>query len=208
MSSFLCIFFIIFLAVTTSVQSARQFHVGDHFGWRQPDQNNADFYTKWARINRFQIGDSLVIIIIIHVFLVIVYVVFEYENDSVLSVEKEDYINCDTSKPITTFTNGKSTLNLDRSGPFYFISGTDDHCNNGQKLLVEVMAPHPIPASPPTPTTIAVPPEGSSSPMMAPSNAPYSSDTLDQATSSSSMVVVASCFMSTLVTFVIVIMLG
>lgn len=61
MSSFLCIFFIIFLATTstTSVQSARQFHVGDHFGWRQPDQNNADFYTKWARINRFQIGDSL-----------------------------------------------------------------------------------------------------------------------------------------------------
>ncbi|CAI8611919.1 unnamed protein product [Vicia faba] len=193
MSSFLRIFFIIFLATATSVQSARQFHVGDRVGWRQPDQNNADFYTKWAQTNRFQIGDSLV---------------FEYENDSVLSVEKEDYFNCDTSEPITTFTNGKSTLNLDRSGPFYFISGTDDHCNNGQKLLVEVMAPHPIPASPPTPTTIAVPPEGFSSPMMAPSNAPYSSDTLDQAASSSTMVVVTSSFMSTLVTFVIVIMLG
>ncbi|XP_045810754.1 early nodulin-like protein 1 [Trifolium pratense] len=122
----------------------------------------------------------------------------------VLSVEKFDYFNCDTSAPITTFTNGKSTFNLDRSGPFYFISGTDDHCNHGQKLLVEVMAPHSIPASPPT--TIAVPPEGSS-PIMAPSDSPYSSDSVDQATSSSTMVL-ASSFLSTLITFGIVMMLA
>ncbi|CAJ2661186.1 unnamed protein product [Trifolium pratense] len=181
--------FIIFLVSVTTVQSARQFHVGDHLGWRQPDQNNTAFYTQWAERNRFQIGDSLV---------------FEYEKDSVLSVEKFDYFNCDTSEPITTFTNGKSTFNLDRSGPFYFISGTDDHCNHGQKLLVEVMAPHSIPASPPT--TIAVPPEGSS-PIMAPSDSPYSSDSVDQATSSSTMVL-ASSFLSTLITFGIVMMLA
>ncbi|MCI66300.1 early nodulin-like protein 1-like, partial [Trifolium medium] len=82
--------------------------------------------------------------------------------------------------------------------------GTDDHCNHGQKLLVEVMAPHLIPASPPT--TIAVPPEGSS-PIMAPSDSPYSSDTVDQATSSSTMLL-ASSFMSTLITFGIVMMLA
>jgi hypothetical protein len=51
--------FIIFLVSVTTVQSARQFHVGDHLGWRQPDQNNTAFYTQWAQKNRFQIGDSL-----------------------------------------------------------------------------------------------------------------------------------------------------
>jgi len=133
---------------------------------------------------------------------IFVYAVFEYENDSVLTVEKFDYFTCDASQPITTFTNGKSTLNLDRSGPFYFISGTDEHCSHGQKLLVEVMAPHPIPASPPT--TISNPPEGSS-PIMAPANSPYSSDSLE---ASSSSMVVTSSFMSTLVTFGVVMMLA
>jgi hypothetical protein len=137
--------------------------------------------------------------VMIHIF---VYAVFEYENDSVLTVEKFDYFNCDASQPITTFTNGKSTLNLDRSGPFYFISGTDEHCSHGQKLLVEVMAPHPIPASPPT--SISNPPEGSS-PIMAPANSPYSSDSIE---ASSSSMVVTSSFMLTLVTFGIVMMLA
>lgn len=125
------------------------------------------------------------------------YAVFEYQNDSVLTVEKWDYFSCVTSDPITAFDNGKSTLNLDRSGAFYFISGTDDHCNHGQKLLVEVMAPHPIDLKSPPP--IAAPPEGFS-PM-----APSLSDGLEA--SSSASVVLGSIFMSPLVTFVIVMML-
>ena len=52
---------IIFLATTnnTCVEAARQFKVGDHFGWRVPDPNDAAFYTQWAERNRFQVGDSL-----------------------------------------------------------------------------------------------------------------------------------------------------
>ncbi|CAL0332400.1 unnamed protein product [Lupinus luteus] len=83
---------------------------------------------------RFKVGDDLV---------------FVYHNDSVLTVEKKDYFTCDTSNPITAFDNGKSILNLNMPGPFYFISGTENHCTNGQKLLVEVMSPHPIPKSSP-----------------------------------------------------------
>ncbi|XP_004486773.1 early nodulin-like protein 7 [Cicer arietinum] len=185
----LCNCVLIFLAaVTTTVEASRQFQVGDHLGWRVPDQNNTAFYTQWAQTNRFQIGDSLV---------------FVYQNDSLLTVEKYDYFNCDTTEPITTFTNGKSTLNLDRSGAFYFISGTLDHCNHGQKLLVEVMAPHPIPALSPPPT-ISIPPQVSISPAMAPS--PYSSESDTIQTASSSAIVFTSSFVSTFVTVVVMMM--
>ncbi|KAJ1394647.1 Phytocyanin domain [Sesbania bispinosa] len=178
----LCTFAIILLA--TSVEASRQFKVGDHFGWQQPAPNDTAFYIQWAERNRFQIGDSLV---------------FEYQNDSVLTVEKLDYFNCDSSDPITAFDNGKSTLNLDRSGAFYFISGTDDHCRNGQKLLVEVMSPHPIRESPPS---ISLAPEGI--PTMAPTPSESSDDSLEVSAS----VVPSSIFMSPLVTFVIVILLA
>lgn len=72
-------------------------------------------------------------------------------------MEKWDYFHCDPREPITSFDNGNTTFNLDRPGEFYFISGTDDHCQNGQKLIVDVMSPHPI----------SIPPEGFSA--MAPS---------------------------------------
>ncbi|CAL0322056.1 unnamed protein product [Lupinus luteus] len=139
---------------------------------------------------QFKVGDHLV---------------FEYQNDSVLSVEKTDYINCNASNPITAFDNGKSIMNLDRPGPFYFISGTEHHCSNGQKLLVEVMSQHPIPKSSPSPS-ISLPPEGSSA--MSPSPSPYASDdSLGDSTSASDSVVFGPVPMASLVTFAIVLML-
>ncbi|XP_061367551.1 early nodulin-like protein 7 [Gastrolobium bilobum] len=174
----LCTFMMVFLATTdTSVEGAREFRVGDHLGWHEPDSNNTAFYTQWAARNRFQVGDSLV---------------FEYQNDSVLVVEKWDYFHCDSSDPIIAFDNGNSTLTLERSGFFYFVSGDDDHCQNGQKLIVEVMSPHPIYSSPPS---ISIPPEGSSA--MAPS---LSSHGLRLSAS----MVLGSVFMALLATFVIV----
>ncbi|TKY48204.1 Early nodulin protein 1 [Spatholobus suberectus] len=179
----LCTCVIVFMATAnTCVEAGRQFKVGGRFGWHEPGPNNTEFYSQWAERNRFQIGDALV---------------FEYQNDSVLSVEKWDYINCDASNPITAFDNGKSTFNLDRPGDFYFISGTDDHCKNGQRLLVDVMHPHPILKSPPP---ISLPPEGF--PPMAP---PPSDQSLEL---SSASLVLTSIFMSPLVTFVSVMLLA
>lgn len=135
--------------------------------------------------------------------------VFEYENDSVLTVEKLDYFSCETSSPITEFTNGKSTLDLDRSGPFYFISGTDDHCNHGQKLLVEVMAPHdhPIPISDaPAPST-SLPPQQPFSPSWPPSPSYHTGDTIQVASSSNSIALITSTFMPQFLTFLILMML-
>lgn len=53
---------------------------------------------------------------------------------------KEDYVNCNTSSPIQQYKDGETRIVLDKSGPFYFISGTKDHCEKGQKLIVVVLS--------------------------------------------------------------------
>ena len=123
--------------------------------------------------------------------------VFEYQNDSVLVVEKWDYFHCDSNEPITSFDDGNSTVTLDRSGPFYFISGTEDHCQNGQKLIVEVMSPHQIPSSPQP--SISIAPEGLSA-AMAPSPS--------HSSKASPSMVLGSSFMVLLATFVVVLLLA
>nr|XP_025621492.1 uncharacterized protein LOC112712789 [Arachis hypogaea] len=85
---------IIFLGASSAVEGARDFKVGDHLGWHEPGPNNISYYIQWAQRNRFQIGDSLV---------------FEYQNDSVLVVEKWKYFHCDTNNPITFYDDGNST---------------------------------------------------------------------------------------------------
>lgn len=66
---------------------------------------------------------------------------YDSGKDSVFQVNKEDYINCNTYKPIEEYKDGNTKLKLDRSGPFYFISGADGHCEKGQKLAVVVLSP-------------------------------------------------------------------
>ncbi|KAJ6711520.1 BLUE COPPER PROTEIN [Salix purpurea] len=119
------------------VSAERVFKVGDGFGWQKPGQNSSAVYTQWAKTNRFQVGDSLS---------------FEYKNDSVVEVEKWGYFHCDASKPIVAFNNGHGVFKLDRPGPFFFISGTLNHCKGGQRLQIEVMGLHhhsPLIANPP-----------------------------------------------------------
>lgn len=40
-------------------EASTQFKVGDAFGWQQPPLNDTSFYTQWASMKRFHIGDSL-----------------------------------------------------------------------------------------------------------------------------------------------------
>ncbi|XP_043811573.1 mavicyanin [Manihot esculenta] len=133
---------LVFLASMNGlVDSARVFKVGDGLGWQEPEDNNTAMYNQWAERNRFQVGDSLL---------------FEYKNDSVIEVDKWGYYHCNASKSIVVFNNGRSILNLDRPGPFYFISGAPNHCKNGQRLIVEVMGLHHQRSYSPPP--IATPP--------------------------------------------------
>ncbi|KAF3450707.1 hypothetical protein FNV43_RR06796 [Rhamnella rubrinervis] len=128
MASFLKMMMVLVLVINAEAAS-KEFKVGDEFGWHEPDINNTLFYNQWASRNRFQVGDALS---------------FEYnKNDSVMVVDKWGYYHCDTSNPIAAYDNGKSVVQLDRPGPFYFISGGPDHCKKGQRLVVDVMSPHP-----------------------------------------------------------------
>ncbi|ONK79355.1 uncharacterized protein A4U43_C01F5520 [Asparagus officinalis] len=111
-----------------SVASAFEFRVGGPEGWVKPTGKESETYNHWAGRNRFHIGDSL------H---------FKYANDSVLVVDREGYVACDTSNPLLAFTDGNSTFWFDHYGYFYFISGEPDHCRSGQRLIVRVMV-HPF----------------------------------------------------------------
>ncbi|XP_041003196.1 early nodulin-like protein 1 [Juglans microcarpa x Juglans regia] len=148
--------FVILMAFLSSSQ-AYKFFVGGKDGWvLNPPEN----YNHWAERNRFQVNDTLF---------------FKYKkgSDSVSVVTKDRYNSCDNTNPIQSFTEGDSVFKFDRSGPFYFISGSVDHCQKGQKLVVVVLAvrnktrhappPSPSPAAdtPALPPTAATP-EGES----------------------------------------------
>ncbi|CAL9117091.1 unnamed protein product [Musa acuminata var. zebrina] len=129
--------------VTSSEASV--YDVGGRDGWVP---NPSESYDGWAGRNRFLVNDKLV---------------FRYRKDadSVLVVTKQDYDACNGGNPIQKLEGGDSEFKLDRSGPFFFISGTPGNCQKGQKLQVVVLAvrnvkpapspPAPPPAIPPSP---------------------------------------------------------
>ncbi|KAK6274181.1 hypothetical protein POUND7_011264 [Theobroma cacao] len=94
--------------------------------WKIPS-SESDSLNKWAENSRFRIGDSLA---------------WKYDGskDSVLQVTKEDYASCNTSNPTAEYKDGNTKVKLEKSGPFYFISGAKGHCEQGQKLVVVVLS--------------------------------------------------------------------
>ncbi|KAJ6776277.1 EARLY NODULIN-LIKE PROTEIN 2 [Salix koriyanagi] len=61
-------------------------------------------------------------------------------SDSVLLVTKDDYNSCNTTNPIKTMNSGSDVFQFDKSGPYFFISGNEDNCEKGQKLIVTVLS--------------------------------------------------------------------
>ncbi|MBA0658037.1 hypothetical protein Goklo_010278 [Gossypium klotzschianum] len=119
-SSFL---FFLFLSFT----EAKEILVGGKTdAWKIPS-SESDSLNRWAEKSRFRIGDSLV---------------WKYDGgkDSVLQVTKEAYASCNTSNSIAEYKDGNTKVKLDRSGPFYFISGAKGYCEQGQKLHVVVLS--------------------------------------------------------------------
>ncbi|XP_058114054.1 early nodulin-like protein 15 [Magnolia sinica] len=121
-SSLIFISFLLF-----SLSEAKDFLVGGKTNAWQIPSSPSDSLNQWAEANRFQIGDSLVW-------------KFDGEKDSVLQVTREGYQSCNVSNPIAAHKGGNVVVKLDRSGPFYFISGAGGHCENGQKLIVVVIS--------------------------------------------------------------------
>ncbi|KAE8125619.1 hypothetical protein FH972_020402 [Carpinus fangiana] len=135
---------------------ATQFTIGGSKGWTLPAPNEVH-YNQWAENNRFQIGDSLV---------------FAYQagQDSVFHVTQDAYNNCNTSDPLEKYSDGHTVVNLDRSGPFYFISGNRDNCLKNEKVVVTVLADRSNSSNTNQTTTASPPPSGSTG--TAPSPAP------------------------------------
>ncbi|KAL7187226.1 hypothetical protein ACSBR1_037320 [Camellia fascicularis] len=118
---------LVFLMMIISFSEARELLVGGKTNaWKTPS-SESESLNLWAQNSRFLIGDSLV---------------WNYDGnkDSVVEVRKRDYITCNTSSPIAEHKDGNTKVKLDRSGPFYFISGEEGHCEKGQKLIVVVMS--------------------------------------------------------------------
>ncbi|MQL81153.1 hypothetical protein Taro_013597 [Colocasia esculenta] len=147
------------LLLMMGTSCAYDFYVGGGDGWVEKPSEN---FNDWAARNRFQVNDKLV---------------FRYKKgeDSVLVVSEADYRSCITSNPIRRLDGGDSVLQFDRSGPFFFISGTPGRCQSGQKLIVVVLAvrnPKPTPSPNPgaaTPAPLPSPP--TSSPLPSPPTA-------------------------------------
>ncbi|KAL6216034.1 hypothetical protein ACLB2K_009261 [Fragaria x ananassa] len=131
-ASLLAVVFLVLLSLSFS--EAREYLVGGKSdAWAVPS-SESESLNKWAESKRFRTGDVLV---------------WKYDGakDSVLYVSKEDYVNCNTSNPMKQYKDGETKIVLDKSGPFYFISGTKDHCVKGQKLVVVVMSHRTSPSS-------------------------------------------------------------
>ncbi|KAK9098203.1 hypothetical protein Syun_025248 [Stephania yunnanensis] len=105
---------------------ARELLVGGNTdSWKVPS-SQSESLNQWAQRSRFIIGDTLV---------------WKYSSDdSVLQVTRKDYLNCDVSSPIAEYRDGNAKIALTRSGPHYFISGADGHCEKGQKMIVVVLS--------------------------------------------------------------------
>ncbi|CAH2061110.1 unnamed protein product, partial [Thlaspi arvense] len=126
------IFSFIFLC---SPAAANEVTVGGKSGdWKIPPSSSYSF-TEWASKARFKVGD---------------FIVFRYESgkDSVLQVTSDAYKSCNTTNPLANYTDGETKVKLDQSGPFYFISGADGHCEKGQKLSLVVISPRHVAFSP------------------------------------------------------------
>ncbi|TXG64735.1 hypothetical protein EZV62_011729 [Acer yangbiense] len=65
--------------------------------------------------------------------------VFIYEPPlSVLVVNREAYLNCNTQNYIAMYVDGQTNLELRHPGPQYFIGGKD-YCKTGVKLEIVVL---------------------------------------------------------------------
>ncbi|KAJ8747502.1 hypothetical protein K2173_009239 [Erythroxylum novogranatense] len=174
--------------------TAIQFPVGEAKGWAVPDNSSTNSHNQWAERMRFQIGDSLLF-------------VYNPDQDSVLQVKKEDYENCTTTSPLTKYTDGHTVFSLDRSGPYYFISGNKDNCLKNEKIVVVVLADrsnHSSPTnkqanSPPPPSpNVTAPTLAPASPPggiieVVPSPAPTVNEPTNAASSSSTFISVIGC---------------
>ncbi|KAL5749263.1 hypothetical protein ACOSP7_023866 [Xanthoceras sorbifolium] len=82
--------------------------------------------TNWTKGKEFHVGDVLV---------------FNYESDlhNVMQVNSTAYEDCIKEPYTRLFTSGSDSVVLSEVGQFWYICGVGDHCENGQKLSINVV---------------------------------------------------------------------
>ncbi|KAG7622378.1 Phytocyanin domain [Arabidopsis suecica] len=123
----LTLVFLLFAKVSHGDSNPRVILVGGSVGsWKVPDSPN-NTLNHWAENNRFKVGD---------------FIVWKYDMkvDSVLQVTKEDYESCNTANPLKQYNDGNTKVELDKSGPYFFISGAPGNCAKGEKITLVVLA--------------------------------------------------------------------
>ncbi|KAH7442808.1 hypothetical protein KP509_02G003300 [Ceratopteris richardii] len=128
----LCRLLMMAMVIIGSAKGAngRRYVVGADQGW-----DTGFNYSEWTSGKAFFVGDSLY---------------FDYfrEDHNVVQVDFEGFTTCNITNSIATYTAGRSTVELDREGTFYFVCSLGDHCLEGQRLQVSVLAKPAIPPSP------------------------------------------------------------
>ncbi|XP_022870795.1 early nodulin-like protein 1 [Olea europaea var. sylvestris] len=104
----------------------REFVVGcENNLWAVP--SSVDEFNKWAKKTHFQIGDSLVL-------------KYNSKTHSVLEVNEEGYKISNNANLIKSHNDRETTISLEKSCLFFFISGAEEHCQKGQRLEVMVLS--------------------------------------------------------------------
>ncbi|PKA66668.1 Early nodulin-like protein 1 [Apostasia shenzhenica] len=125
------------LAFFLGASEAHKDHiVGGSFGWKIPP--NATFYQEWAAAKTFVINQMLMANLRA-VFL------FRIGVENVLEVSAEDFEKCGNTNVIDMYYEGPTIVDLTSPGPHFFFSGVGLHCEEGQKLAINVTTTAPPP---------------------------------------------------------------
>ncbi|KDP43194.1 hypothetical protein JCGZ_22746 [Jatropha curcas] len=109
---------------------ATDYIVGDDEGW-----NVGVNYTDWAKDKLFYVGDRLV---------------FQYKSpNNVYKVNGDQFKNCIPSNDL--LNTGNDTVPLSKPGKKWYICGATGHCEQGQKLVINVESNGPASSPAPTP---------------------------------------------------------
>ncbi|KAF8642515.1 hypothetical protein HU200_067190 [Digitaria exilis] len=160
-----------------------RYTVGGPDGWRVPPPEVKErYYSDWAANITFYVDDTIE---------------FVYKDDTAIRVGKAGYYHCNETIPGTRPRDGTTVFVLDAPGPAYFASANLDHCNMGQRLMIDVLdpaasgqPPAPSPWSSPPAMSPATSPAAGPSPVLAPHFAAAPAPTSSSAARAVGLVVV------------------
>ncbi|XP_028766881.1 basic blue protein-like [Neltuma alba] len=142
----------------TAISMAEDFIVGDEMGWTVGFD-----YQSWSANKVFRVGDRLI---------------FKYGagEHNVFVVTGTDFRNCSVPAASQGLTTGEDVIVLETPGRQWYLCGVGDHCQNGQKLFVNVLPSETeAPSLSPLSSVLPITATPSSAPAPAPWSPPSSS---------------------------------